>query len=288
MSATENEQSEEGPPKIQRASERKRAYRIRKKPIGERSQDDIDWLAAYDDTKRKGAPPIIHDGGTPEPEAESAPIPEDDGPAAPPPPPPPRVDIPDRADEPQGPTGGSDWRRKYQTKGKDAGRERTVTIIAAQWKQMLEFCCEQIKMSGGTPMVDVAALYPHIVLTVDDMLPEKVVIKPSHIAAVGSTVIIAQRIARHKKVGEAYERQAKNPTADDRQSPAFTDLPKTENRPSEPSVQEPSQGNAQMVQSHGTGESSGVSDAIPDAPAPLFTLTPDIGTDTTPRPGDVF
>lgn len=286
-----SEQGNDGndaPPKIKRASENKRAYRIRKKPAAERSQEDVDWLAIYDETKRKGAPPITNDGGAPEPEQESAPVPEDDGPPLPPPPPPPRVDIPDRRDDEPGPVGGSDWRRKYQSKGKDAGRERTVTIIAAQWKQILEFCSEQIKLSGGTPMVDVAALYPHIVLTVDDLLPEKVVIKPSHIAVIGSTVLIGQRVARHKKVGEAYEQQAKNTASGNGVSPAFTDLPKAENRQGASAVPESPPGNVQVATPQDAGEPSGIPDAVPDAPAPLFTISPAVGTDISPGPGAVY
>lgn len=65
---------------------------------------------------------------------------------------------------------------------------------------------EQIRMSGGTPFIDSATLWPAIYETVDTVLPDKVVIKPAMIAAVGSTVIIAQRIARHKKIAEAYAR----------------------------------------------------------------------------------
>jgi len=228
MSEVANGDDNESPEKderIRRASEVTRAYRIRKKIKQGIAIDGEEkkWFDNYEANKRQQAP-AGQAGATDEPEKDGPPAGDigvdagDTGAtdsAAPPPPPPPRVATGGGAQSGGGngsDTQGGDWRKRYRGGGQD-GRERTVLAIASQWRGALEFMSEQIKMSGGTPMIPVDELWPHIVITVDDMLPEKVKLKPSHIAVGGTTVLLAQRIARNKKVNEAYERGAKGPGA---------------------------------------------------------------------------
>lgn len=206
--------------KVDRKAEIKKAWRIRRKPIEERTEEEKVWFAAYETTKLKRGKQVPD----PATEQNDEPLEDDEGVAdlgnepigpdepIPPPPPAPRVEIPKPPKEEQEPQKGStDWRKKYRQSMGGDGRERTVITIASQWLAILEWASEQIKMSGGTPMMDPKALFPAIVITVDDFLPERVSIKPQHIAAVGTTLIIGQRIARHKKIGEAIEARKREP-----------------------------------------------------------------------------
>lgn len=225
MSEAANGDDNESPEKderIRRASEVTRAYRIRKKIKQGITIDGEEkkWFDNYEANKRQqgpagGVPEADEPGTTPGIDATPAETAEPDTGVAPPPPPPPRVATAGGVFRDDGKREGQsdgDWRKRYRGGGQD-GRERTVLAIASQWRGALEFMSEQIKMSGGTPMIPVDELWPHIVITVDDMLPEKVKLKPSHIAVGGTTVLLAQRIARNKKVNEAYERGAKGPGA---------------------------------------------------------------------------
>jgi hypothetical protein len=207
-----NEQNEPQDEKQVRAAERTRAYRIRKRMregevIG---GEDKAWFDNYEATKRKQGV------GEPEGQKAEAAEPAADEPdvgipdAAPPPPAPPRVSVGggksaggQERDSDAGARG--DWRKRYAGTGKD-GRERTVLAVANQWRAILKYMESEIVMSGGTPMVPVDDLWPHIVLTVDDFLPENVTLKSSHIAVGGSTILLGQRMARRKKIGEAYAR----------------------------------------------------------------------------------
>lgn len=289
MSATNNDGNSETK-KPDRASERKRAWRIRKKPESERSVEDVEWLESYVLSARKSGRPAAsatpEEPETTEPEEESEL--EDELPAAPPPPPPPRIDMAQPREREESGKGNTHWRKKYEQGGKDAGRERTVTYIASQWKTLLVFACEQIKMSGGTPMVDVEMLYPHLVITVDDALPERITLKSSHIAAVGTTVILGQRIARHKKIGEAYAEAAKNPAPDASSPSTFTDLPKSTG-PQPATVDKAHQASPGSEASEVAKEENSLpvtDDVVSAPPIPLITLAPDLGTG--PNLGDVY
>lgn len=280
----DDKESTEKADKLRRASEITRAYRIRKK-IGEGKEvtgEDKAWFDNYEQTKRTtaGAPggPAVDDpaqaagAGAAPPETE-----EPDPGFAPPPPAPPRVATGGVLRDDGNGKGGSDgdWRKRYRGGGKD-GRERTVLAIASQWRGALEFMSEQIKMSGGTPMIPVDELWPHIVITVDDMLPEKVQLKPSHIAVGGTTVLLVQRIARNKKVGEAYERGAKGPPSTPNE-PAPTPEPPPPVQPAAAATPDPAPVVALTVQSE------------PPAPiTPLIRIPVETTPTFVPGPDDVY
>lgn len=253
-------------PKTVRASERTRAYRLRKRIDSGAgiSDDDTAWLANYDATKRGAAKvePEKIDGKTPDATEPVTPAPEPTPP--PPPPPPPRVsaETSPRDDDADDRKNG-DWRKKYRGGGRD-GRERTVLAIASQWKAGLHFMAEQIKLSGSEPMVDVEALWPYIVITVDDVLPERIQLKPAHVAAGGTTILLVQRIARHKKVGEAYERMANSPP-----------IPQKESAAPEPSPPTPP-------------PTSVIESKPPEATPPPIKIPTDVATEFSPGPTDVY
>lgn len=241
-----------------RGSERRKAWRLRQKPV--LTPTEREWLDTYEATLKR--PP-----GNPEPADppadDPAPGPEEQaGPAPPvepipPPPPPPRVPA-----SSSGPSShddddkASNWRSKYK---RENGRERAVLAIASQWKSILDFLSHQITLSGGTPVVDTAMLWQSLVITVDDVLPERFELRPQHIAALGTTALLAQRIARHKKVVAAYEQQAAAQATG--QSPA---PPPTQPTPpiSQPGPPAP--------------------DAAPEPVSPVVRLSDDIATQARP------
>lgn len=289
MSEQDKEQPD-GEKKIQRASERKRAYRIRKKPEDQRTDDEKSWYANYEATKQRTSPtdaePDAMDDDVPSNDAMG-----DDKPPAPPPPPPPRVEYKSASADAEGPGSksgaGGDWRRKYQAK--HSGREQTVLAIATQWRHALEFLSSQIVMSGGVPMVNLNDLWPHIVITVDDVLPERVSLKSSHLAAAGTTVLLGQRIARNKLVGEAYARgQTTNPAVE----PTVPDPAHAATSPTGGAVGvAPAPAAVNPVQSNAGGQEQPVAESlVADIPVPTepFIKLADNADEPPQNPGEVF
>jgi hypothetical protein len=120
---------------------------------------------------------------------------------APPPPPPPRVDR-DPPKEGKAKSGG-EWRGKYEEAAQGTGRERTVMFFADRWLGALTAMSEAIKTVGASPMVDVSSpeLKAVLVLTVDDLLPQKVQVTPAHMAAFATTSLMVQTFAHRKAIG---------------------------------------------------------------------------------------
>jgi hypothetical protein len=277
---SENENDSPAERKIKRASENKRAYRLRKRPDDQLSQEEREWLANYDINKRQKGKPYVGNMGVADADKDGDGAGQDDGldePSdatddvpPPPPPPPPRVNVETGADD--GADGvrsvrtGRNWRSKYA--GGQDGREKTVLVIASQWRGILQFMSDQITLSGGTPMISVESIWPALVMTVDDVLPEKVAIKPAHIAAVGTTVLLTQRIARHKKVGEAIARGESMPTPQPVQRPAPEPVVAEQ-----PSTEQPTQEPPPVV---------------PQPEPPIVKLTPDPIVEFVPEPGAVY
>jgi hypothetical protein len=260
---------------IKRKSENKRAYRIRKKPEQDRTDAEKEWLAKYETTKHNrgvdGASPVDDAEGEPDTDgAESA----DEIPDAPPPPPPPRIDTGSNRgsgmDAKESDSG--DWRRKYRSQAGAAGREKTVLAIAAQWKEGLRLLNEQIAVAGKTPLVNLDLIWNDLVITVDDVLPEKIRIKSSHIAAIGTTVVIAQRVYNHKAIVAAYESRPKEQEPIEH-APFNPPQPVPDPAPNPP---EPAK------------ESPTAAEEKPDAPAPIIALPDTALTEYKPGPNDVY
>lgn len=271
MSEQNNEQNNESQNEnqpIKRRSEIKRAWRIRKKSEDQRTEAERDWLKKYEATLMRG--PRADDNDSPSDETGEDVQGADETPDIGPPPPPPRVESSTRNDDEADGKPDTNWRKKYSKGTKDVGREKTVVAIASQWLAALKFCNDQIRMSGGMPMFDEQELFPHLVVTVDDALPQKVVLKSSHIAAVGTTVIIGQRIARHRKIVETYEQNARSA---DTVQPPREPLPSEQSpKPEESKPQEPTP----RV------------DETPKPVEPLIKIPTEVGTDFVPLPSDVF
>lgn len=264
MSEQENNESggqdkDDGP---KRASLRTRAYRIRKKvSSGKARQDEIDWLSTWDATKQQVGSPEPAEPDEPElQDVDAAESPTVDEPM----PPPPRITvdhIPGKTHDTHG-SGGGDWRKKY-AKGTTDGRERTVTAIASQMLAALTAISDQIKMAGEVPLVDPQALWPHLVITVDDLLPERVRLKPSHIVVGATAVLVGQRIKHHRKIVAVYEGRAA--TGD---TPAATPPP--------PPPQPPEPG-ADAAPPESPAAPDPVYNDTPPPPPPLLAVSLDVG-----------
>lgn len=135
----------------------------------------------------------------------------DERPPPPPPvaPPPPRGPRPSpmrpgfrtkAKDDDDAPSGGraEPWQKKYKKEGKAAGREQTVLMIAGGWMQGLEMLCAKLREVQVEPFVEPKDLFPSIVLTLDDMLPASLELKPEHIAVGGSTALLVQAVMNRK------------------------------------------------------------------------------------------
>jgi len=209
-----------------RRAEQRRAYRLRVKirDGGTLDEDERAFLTTYEASLKK---PGTADLPEPEPEpgepGEPAPAPEvESAPAAAPPPPaaapepaPPMPDLPPgsapppprvAASAPDAGKGGKSsgrWQDKYQAAG--TGRETTVTTIADAWAGVLTAMADQLRAVGVEPFLDPKHLYGAIVLTVDDLLPAHVEVKPVHLAVLGSTAITAQRFMRRKEIAAHVE-----------------------------------------------------------------------------------
>jgi len=244
--------SDEAADRIKRASENKRAWRIRKIAEDQRTDEQRTWLAEYEHTVR-----ISRGQEAPADDAAPAETPTEPVEPPPAPPPPPRV-----ASDAGQPTEESVPKKKKAAK--DDGRDRAVKMVAGQWIAALKFMSSQIEESGGTPVFKVEDLEPHIVTTVDDMLPESVTIKPQHIAAIGTTAIIAQRVMRRKKIAEFYEQKRHQPQPEPPREPP----PKPEEPPA-PGPDVPVTPNGLALE------------------APIIQLAPDMATEWVPGKGDV-
>jgi hypothetical protein len=273
MSESETKEPEERTP-IKRASEAKRAYRIRKKPEDERTEDEKEWYANYMATKVRqrrtvpdNAEPAVEEPG--QTDTDAPPVESE---SAPPPPPPPKVDTAPKGDsdaDARAQSATSNWRAKYQRGGKASGREQTVLFVASQWHAVNKFMADQIKLSGSKPIVDPDIIFNALVLTVDDYMPQELAIKPVHIAAFGTSALLVQRVIRHKKVGEAIKDGTTMEDIKKEEPP-----PPPPHRP-QPVTQEP------VTQEPITQE--------PEKPMePIVNLTPDAPVEYKPGSADVF
>lgn len=198
------------------------------------TDDDREWLAAYEAAKiaevaERSAAPLPRDDDEPAspapPSDDATPPPVGDVPTAPiedaPPPPPPDVDPlppprapplprpprPDRDERQDKKADGGkprgDWRAKYNDGDASDGRETTCKIVADQWHGALKMLAEQIKASGVDPIVDPDKLYGAIVLTVDEIMPDHVRLSPRARALAGTTAIVVHRFVRRKEIAES-------------------------------------------------------------------------------------
>jgi len=211
-----------------RRAEQRRAYRLRVKIREGGTLDDEEraFLTTYEASLKKPGtadlpePEPEPEPGEPEPapaaEAEPAPAAAPPPPAAAPDLPPPMPDLPPPGSAPTPPRvaahaadpgkGGKSsgrWQDKYQAAG--TGRETTVTTIADAWAGVLTAMADQLRAVGVEPFLDPKHLYGAIVLTVDDLLPAHVEVKPVHLAVLGSTAITAQRFMRRKEIAAHVE-----------------------------------------------------------------------------------
>lgn len=165
--------------------------------------------------------PVAEGSGNPLPDApgnvetESA-IPADlppPPPVAPPPPPPPRgprfsVPKPPRTkvDDDDAPKGKAreKWQDKY--KAKQQGREASVTFVATTICNVLQAMSDEMKSVGVEPMISVAELYNPWVLTLDEVLPANMELKPEHIAVGGASVLVVQRFMARKKIAAVKDK----------------------------------------------------------------------------------
>jgi len=119
------------------------------------------------------------------------------------PPKPPRVHAAPKDD---GPKKKERWQDKYKAQAE--GREQSVTFLANQWLNILNAMAAQIRASGAQPIVEPAMLYNAMVITLDDVLPANLEVKPEHMAVGGSTALLVQRFMRRKEIGD-LERKTK-------------------------------------------------------------------------------
>jgi hypothetical protein len=132
--------------------------------------------------------------------------------AAPPPsfaplpklPSPPRVDTSRDADtdEPRAKRGDS-WQSKYRDSPID--RQSTCEFLGAQWVGVLEAMCEQMRAVGVQPYIEPGQIRGAIVLTLDEILPDELVITPRIASTIGTSVIITQRFLARKEIAAHVE-----------------------------------------------------------------------------------
>jgi hypothetical protein len=188
------------------------------------SDEETSWLNAYDveiaQRASSAAPAEPAEGAAPEETETSDEVtdettPIEKPPMAPKPPPPPRVPLPPAGALPPPPKtsaktpdaeraeGEGPWQAKYRRGAGGVGRETTVTQLADQWVNVLKLMAAQTKMAGVDPIIDPESLRNAIVLTLDNVLPDKVKVTPEMMAVGGSTAIVAQRFFRRKEIAEA-------------------------------------------------------------------------------------
>ncbi len=168
-----------------------------------------------------GEPPA-DEGEPPQPAAQPAP-PEADTPPvdAPKPPPVPPAAFPAAgplprppkvapAPEPEAkaspghaPTGR--WQDKWRAKDGGDGRESTCEGIADQVIGVLKLMADQIKMAGVDPILDPESLRACWVITIDQVLPERVRMTPQMKAVGGSTALLVQRFMKRKEIADAMK-----------------------------------------------------------------------------------
>lgn len=228
-------------------SDAKKALRYRQRGAENLTPEQAEWLNGYEEALiARGIPRRTskytkesQDGNTPSGENESEtgenPTPEnnqtgnagsggggepepghsnpDDGNAPdvePPPPPrppkPPRVNT--DATKPEGKRQSGNWREKYSGGSSVDGREQTCLTIATQAIGILTLMSEQIRLSGAEPVIEPKLLFNAMVLTVDDVLPDDLTVKPQHIAVGGSIAIISHRFLRRKEIADAIKKQS--------------------------------------------------------------------------------
>lgn len=221
MSDNRNESDEKIP---NRASDRKKAYRYRTRIAsgGTLNADEQAWFDNYEATKQRRGPQAepetpdetgADDGAAPPAgTVDSGGTSGGDSPAIEtPPPPPPRVSMGGNRDTGAN-TASGNWRSKFEQKG-GGGRETVVMTIAAQYKAVLDFLAGQIALTGATPLVIPETIWPHIVITVDDILPAEFDLKPSYVVVGATTALVVQRFALRKKVAAAIEEHQRNQAA---------------------------------------------------------------------------
>lgn len=132
--------------------------------------------------------------------------PDVEPPTQPRPPKPPRVNT----DSPRtdGKRQSGNWREKYSGGSSVDGREQTCLTIATQAIGILTLMSEQIRLSGAEPVIEPKLLFNAMVLTVDDVLPDDLTVKPQHIAVGGSIAIISHRFLRRKEIADAIKKQS--------------------------------------------------------------------------------
>lgn len=167
-------------------------------------------LDEYEAMRVNRAAAIVSDA-TSEAGDPPAPAPEVAPPDSPP-------DVPQAAPEappvvkletPQTASGGVSWQDKYKKQmavaGMD-GREALCVFIGSQWVSALEAMEADLALVNIEPVIPAKALFPVIVIALDQLLPDRARLTPPIAAAVGSSVTAVQRFKHHKKIVEAQKK----------------------------------------------------------------------------------
>lgn len=75
---------------------------------------------------------------------------------------------------------------------------------------ILQWMESQIVFSGGKPLIPSESIWNALVITVDDVLPRDITLKPQHMVIACTTTLVVQRFARRKEVAEAYANAARS------------------------------------------------------------------------------
>lgn len=209
----------------QQRSRRASKLRDKLKRTGAITDDEREWLDAYEaakgnvddiDAPPDDAPPVVEavpptDDVAPPPAAAddvaAPPVVAAELPKAPPLPRPPRIERASDDDDGGKKKGGKGWRAKYEDDDSD-GREATCKAVADQWHGGLKVLADQIKASGVDPIVDPDRLYGAIILTVDEIMPDHVRLSPRARAVAGTTAIVVHRFIRRKEIAENQKRDS--------------------------------------------------------------------------------
>jgi hypothetical protein len=233
-------------------SDKRKAWRIRKKG-SEASTAELEWLQGYVENVAARSPnrprgPRKPQDASQQESAESqesasepdiSPSTPEESPeteSMPPPPPPPRVKMSTTSAESDGGSSSRKWQAKYSGASGD-GREHTCVQIADGVLALLHAMNEQVRSAGIQPHINVADLRAAMIVTVDDLLPKDLTIKPQHIVIGGSAIVLTQRFMHRKKiaeVGRTYQEQQEY----ERAAQAARDRAAAANRATKPDVQD--------------------------------------------------
>lgn len=242
------------------AAERKKlstkASRLRAKQRKgkELSTEEKGFLSSWEAKKGKGRPPKSEEpkaeAKEPKPEAKKAkldmfkasglsrPEPKAEAPA-------PKVEIPEPGPKPPPgpppanmPLAPDDWRAKFRL---GESREDQCKAIALLWAKGVKRMNADIVELEGTPILPDAVidalLFPAMVLTVDKFTPEDLDVDPTIVSAVGTSVVVGQRLYAARTKKSVKEKKEESDAMRFVEPPAKASAPaekKEEPKPAEP------------------------------------------------------